>query len=130
MRKAVQIVGLKQRTRQLKTDIPAVFIAMSMEEVPLAAKILAGMTVGYALSPIDLIPDFVPILGLLDDLIILPVMVFFTVKLIPKNVLDQCREEAQGLWDRGKPKMWYLAVPIILFWLLIVWLLVKVFVIR
>ncbi|MDY0318293.1 MAG: DUF1232 domain-containing protein, partial [Candidatus Izemoplasmatales bacterium] len=58
---------LKERAKQLKTDIPAVFIAMKRKETPFLAKILAAITIVYALSPIDLIPDFIPILGYLDD---------------------------------------------------------------
>jgi len=65
-------MNLKERAKKLKTDIPAVFIAMKKRETPLPDKICAGATILYALSPIDLIPDFIPVLGYLDDLIILP----------------------------------------------------------
>ena len=74
---------LKQRADKLKKDIPALFLALKAKETPLAAKILAGLTVAYALSPIDLIPDFIPVLGYLDDVILLPALVALTVKLIP-----------------------------------------------
>ena len=63
-------MSLKDRAKQLKTDIPAVFLALKRKETPWHAKLLAGLTVGYALSPIDLIPDFIPVLGYLDDLIL------------------------------------------------------------
>jgi uncharacterized membrane protein YkvA (DUF1232 family) len=76
-------MNLKERAKQLKTDIPAVFIAIRKKETPALAKITAGVTVAYALSPIDLIPDFIPVLGYLDDLIVLPALVALTVKLIP-----------------------------------------------
>ena len=79
-------MNLKDRAKKLKTDIPAVFIAMKKRETPLAAKIFASVTVLYALSPIDLIPDFIPVLGFLDDLIILPAMIALTVKLVPTAV--------------------------------------------
>ncbi len=116
---------LKDRAKKLKTDIPAVFIAMKKKETPVAAKIIAGLTVAYALSPIDLIPDFIPILGYLDDLIILPLLVALTVKLIPPEVFAECRKEAGNLWQDGKPKKWYYAIPIVLIWLLAVFLIIK-----
>ena len=74
---------LKDRAKQLKTDIPAVFLALRRRETPWYAKLLAGVTVGYALSPIDLIPDFIPVLGYLDDLILLPALVALTIRCVP-----------------------------------------------
>lgn len=118
-------MNLKQRAKQLKKDIPAVFLALKHKQTPVIAKVVAGITVGYALSPIDLIPDFIPILGYLDDLILLPALVALTIKLIPAEVLRECREKSENLWAEGKPKKWYYAIPIVLFWLVIVWLIVK-----
>ncbi len=118
-------MNLKKRAKQLKTDIPAVFIALKRKDTPLPAKILAGITIVYALSPIDLIPDFIPVLGYLDDVILLPMFVALTIKLIPKDVFDECRHEAESLWQNGKPKKWYYALPIILIWLLLVFVIVK-----
>jgi len=118
-------MDLKARAKQLKTDIPAVFLALKKRETPWTAKVLAALTIGYALSPIDLIPDFIPVLGYLDDLIILPAMVALTVRLIPAQVLAACRAEAEGLWNNGKPKRWYYAIPIVLLWLLVVFLVVR-----
>ncbi len=89
------------------------------------AKVLAGATVVYALSPIDLIPDFIPVLGLLDDIILLPLFVALTVKLIPSEVFGGCREEARNMWADGKPKKWYFALPIVAVWLLIIWVVLK-----
>ena len=110
-------MNLKDRDKKLKTDIPAVFIAMKKRETPLAAKIFASVTVLYALSPIDLIPDFIPVLGFLDDLIILPAMIALTVKLVPTAVFKQAQIESEGLWENGKPKKWYFALPIAAIWL-------------
>ena len=118
-------VSLKDRVKQLKTDIPAVFLALKRRETPWLAKLLAGVTVAYALSPIDLIPDFIPVLGYLDDLIILPAMVALTVRLIPAAVMEECRAQAAEIWQNGKPKRWYYAVPIVLIWLLVVFLIVR-----
>ncbi len=118
-------MNLKERAKKLKTDIPALFIAMKKKETPIAAKIVAGLTVVYALSPIDLIPDFIPVLGYLDDVILLPSLAALAIRLIPPEVFDKCREEADGLWAGGKPKKWYFALPIVLLWLLIIYLIIK-----
>lgn len=118
-------MDLKKRATALKTDIPAVFLALKAKETPLIAKIVAGITVAYALSPIDLIPDFIPILGYWDDVILLPALVSLTLKLIPPDVFATYREQAKGMWVDGKPKKWYYAIPIILVWALIVFLVVK-----
>jgi uncharacterized membrane protein YkvA (DUF1232 family) len=119
------MMSLKDTAQKLKTDFPAVYIALRKKETPLIAKICACITVGYALSPIDLIPDFIPVLGYLDDLIILPALVALTVKLIPEDIFAKCREEAGGLWKNGKPVKWYYAIPIVAFWLIIMYLIVK-----
>jgi len=116
----------KQRANQLKTDIPTVFIAMKHPKTPILAKILAAVAIGYALSPIDLIPDFIPVIGLLDDVIIVPALIAVIVKLIPVEVFAECREKAEGLWENGKPKKWYYALPIVLVWVLLVLLIVKI----
>lgn len=119
-------MDLKERAKRLKTDIPAVFLALKDKDTPIIAKILAGITVAYALSPIDLIPDFIPILGYLDDVLLLPMLVALSIKLIPANIFERCRNEAEGLWENGKPKKWYFAVPVVLFWLVIIFLIVKI----
>lgn len=118
-------MDLKERAKKLKTDIPAVFIAMKKKETPVGAKIIAGLTVAYALSPIDLIPDFVPVLGYIDDIILLPALVTLTIRMIPADVFNVCRKEAEGLWPAGKPRKWYYALPIVAVWLLIIFLVVK-----
>lgn len=118
-------MNIKERARSLKSDIPAVFIALKDKDTPLKAKIIAGITVGYALSPVDLIPDFIPVLGYLDDVIILPALVALTIKLIPNEIWMKSKERAEGLWENGKPKKWYYAIPIFLIWGLILWLIIK-----
>ncbi len=117
---------LKEKAKKLKTDIPAVYLAMQKKETPLLAKALAVIAVVYALSPIDLIPDFIPILGYLDDLIVLPALVALVVKLIPENVFNECRIESEGMWVNGKPKKWFYAVPIVVIWVLTVLLVIAV----
>ena len=118
-------MNLKERAKKLKTDIPAVFIAMKKRETPIRAKLIAGLTVAYALSPIDLIPDFIPVLGYIDDIILLPALVALTIRMIPSDIFAVCRKEAEDLWTGGKPKKWYYALPIVLVWLLVMCLIVK-----
>ena len=89
------------------------------------AKLFAGITIAYALSPLDLIPDFIPVLGYLDDLILLPALVALTIRFIPKPVWEKNLALAVSLWENEKPKKWYYAIPIVLFWLLLLWVIVK-----
>lgn len=121
-------MNLKERAKQLKVDIPAVYLALRDKETPLLAKVLALITIGYALSPIDLIPDFIPVIGYLDDILLLPVLIALTVKLIPVEVLNRCREESVGLWEDGKPKMWVFVIPIVIIWILLIRGLIGLFV--
>lgn len=90
-------MSLKERAKKLKTDIPAIFLALKDRETPKVAKIFAGITVAYALSPIDLIPDFIPILGYLDDVILLPALVALTIKFIPPEILEKNRKLSVSL---------------------------------
>lgn len=117
-------MSLKEKAKQLKTDIPAVFLALKGKKTPRYAKFFALLTVIYALSPIDFIPDFIPILGYIDDLIILPALVMLTIKMIPTDVFEEYRKQAQDMWRDGKPQKWYYAIPILLAWALIVFLIV------
>ncbi|MCC3414452.1 MAG: DUF1232 domain-containing protein [Microcoleus sp. PH2017_29_MFU_D_A] len=95
--------SLKQAARQLKKETYAVYLASTDQRVPWYARVLAGVTVAYAFSPIDLIPDFIPILGYLDDLIIVPLGIWLVIKMIPPQVLAECREKAAAEIERGKP---------------------------
>lgn len=112
-------MNLEERAKNLKMDIPAIFLALKDKDTPIIAKIFAGITVGYALSPIDLVPDFIPVLGYLDDVILLPMMVALTIKFIPADIIERNRQQAEGLWENGKPKKWYYAIPIVLFWVIV-----------
>lgn len=120
-------MDLKERAKKLKTDIPAIFFALKDKETPALAKIFAGITVAYALSPIDFIPDFIPVLGYLDDLILLPLLVALTVKCIPKDVMERNRKLSDTMWSEKAAKKWYYALPIILIWMLIVALILIAF---
>jgi len=119
-------VKLKERAKKLKIDIPAVFIAMKKRETPFMAKILAGIAIVYALSPIDLIPDFIPALGYLDDVLVVPGLIALTIRLIPDEVFAECRKQAEGLWAVGKPKRWYYALPVFFIWAAMIFVIVKI----
>lgn len=118
-------MNLKERAGKLKTDLPALFLALKDRETLVLAKVFAGITVAYALPPVDLIPDFIPVLGYLDDVILLPTLIVITVKLIPAPVLERCRAQSEEMWKDGKPKKWVYAIPIVLIWLVIIALLLK-----
>lgn len=119
---------LSERAKKLKTDIPAVFLALKEKRTPWYAKIIAAAVVVYALSPIDLIPDFIPVLGYLDDLILLPALITWCVRCIPEEVFADCRNRAEGMWGNGKPEKWYYTVPFVLIWVIVIALIVLAFI--
>jgi uncharacterized membrane protein YkvA (DUF1232 family) len=119
-------IDLRQRAKKLKKDIPAVFLAFKHKSTPWYAKAMLAITLVYALSPIDLIPDFIPILGYLDDVILLPSLIALVIKMIPKSVMEECRIESEDLWKNGKPKKWYYAIPMIALWIVIVMIIIFV----
>lgn len=112
-------MDIKARAKALKADIPAVFLALRDPETPAAAKVLAALAVGCALSPIDLIPDFIPVLGYLDDVLLLPALIALTVRLIPREVWARSQASARDLWRDGGPKAWYFAIPVAAVWVLL-----------
>ena len=114
----------KEKAKQLKTDTYALYLAYKDPRVPWYAKVFIAAIVAYALSPIDLIPDFIPVLGYLDDLIIIPAGISLSLKMIPKEVLEECREKAKSepISDRSK---WIVAFIIVLIWLLVAYLILK-----
>ena len=111
------LTTLRQRARAIKRDTLALYLAARHPDTPWYAKALAVLIVGYALSPIDLIPDFIPVLGYLDDVILLPAGIFLCIRLIPAHVLDDCRAEAAARFAAGKPTSRTAAVVIVLIWL-------------
>jgi uncharacterized membrane protein YkvA (DUF1232 family) len=92
----------KQRARRFKRDTYALYLAARDPRVPWYTKVLALAVVGYALSPLDLIPDFVPIIGYLDDLILIPLGIALVLRLTPPGVLAECRVQAQQELERGR----------------------------
>ena len=93
------IQALKEKMRDIRLQSFALYLACRDPRTPWYAKALAAVVAAYALSPIDLIPDFIPILGYLDDLVIVPLGIALTIKLIPKDVLEDCRRQAREKLD-------------------------------
>lgn len=88
---------LKTFARRLRVDLAALWLAARDSRTPLLAKLVAGFTVAYALSPIDLIPDFIPVLGYLDDLVLIPAGIWLTIRLVPDELMRSFRRDAQGM---------------------------------
>ena len=109
----------KQWARQLKVEVYALYLAYRDPRVPWYARVFAACVVAYAFSPIDLIPDPIPILGYLDDLILIPLGVMLALKMIPQSVMAECRQKAQIAMQQGKPTNWAAAIVIIIIWILL-----------
>ena len=108
----------KQRVAQLKAETYAIYLASKDPRVPWYAKALILFVVAHTFSPIDLIPDFIPIIGYLDDLIITPLGIMLTLKLIPEEILAECRREAHKIIAQDQPENWWAAAIVIMIWLL------------
>ena len=108
----------KERAQLLKVETYALYLACRDPRVPWYAKALAGCVVGYAFSPIDLIPDFIPVLGYLDDLVVIPLGVLAVRRMVPPAVMSECRERARDLLAQGPPVGRAVAVVIGGIWLL------------
>lgn len=120
------IEGWKKRVEQLKTETYAIYLAYQDPRVPWYAKVVITFVVVHTFSPIDLIPDFIPILGYLDDLVIAPLGIAIALKMIPEDVLAKSREEAQAIVGQDKPRSWVTAAVIVAIWLLVAGLLTAI----
>jgi uncharacterized membrane protein YkvA (DUF1232 family) len=109
------LANLKTKAKKLKQDIFILVEAYKHSRTPLYVKLLAIIIVAYAFSPIDLIPDFIPVLGYLDDIVLIPLGITLVLKLIPKDVLQECREIVEKS-DKVKKKNWVAGTIIILLW--------------
>ena len=119
---------LRRQARALKRETYALYFAYRDPRTPWPARVVAACVVAYAFSPLDLIPDFVPVLGYLDDLILIPAGIALAIRLIPASVMAECRERARDAADR--PTNWAVAAVVVLIWLALaasgVWLLARV----
>jgi uncharacterized membrane protein YkvA (DUF1232 family) len=118
----MDINSWKTKARQLRTEVVALYLASKHPRTPWYAKALAALIIGYALSPIDLVPDFIPVVGYLDDFIIIPAGIALLIKIIPEDILEECRAKAQSDLLNNKSKNWIAGVIIVLVWLLALYL--------
>jgi uncharacterized membrane protein YkvA (DUF1232 family) len=118
--------ALRQTAKRLKREVLTLYCLAKDPYTPLLARVLALLVAGYALSPIDLIPDFIPVLGLLDDLILVPLGVWLVLKMVPQDQLEEAREQAAHL--EKKPISWGGLAFMVGVWLLAAWWLVRLFV--
>lgn len=117
--KVTAIEVWKQRAKDLRSEVYAMYLAYKDPRVPWYARLFAACVVGYAFSPIDLIPDPIPILGYLDDLILIPLGVALVLRMIPEPVMTECREKARTVMSAGKPTNWVAAGILVIIWLLL-----------
>lgn len=110
---------LQQWARRIKRDGVTLWFACKHPATPWYAKALGAFVVAYALSPIDLIPDFIPVLGYLDDVLLLPGLIWLAVRMLPRHVLDACRAQADAwlMAEGKKPLSWVGAVGVVVLWM-------------
>jgi uncharacterized membrane protein YkvA (DUF1232 family) len=116
----MNVEAWKQRARQLSAQTYALYLAYRHPRTPWYAKVFAALVVGYVFSPIDPIPDFLPGVGLLDELVVVPIGVLVAAKMIPQEVLEECREKAREVAEGEKPVSRVAAAVVVTVWLLCV----------
>ena len=116
----MNVEAWKQRARQLSAQTYALYLAYRHPRTPWYAKVFAALVVGYVFSPIDPIPDFLPGVGLLDEMVVVPIGVLIAAKMIPQEVLEECREKAWEVTEGEKPVSRVAAAVVVTVWLLCV----------
>ncbi|MGA8053865.1 MAG: YkvA family protein [Burkholderiales bacterium] len=116
---------LKDRARILKRETLALYLAARDPRTPWYAKVLAVAIVAYALSPVDLIPDFIPVLGYLDELVLIPAGIALVIRLIPPEVMEDAHARAGDVLDRAKKTAIWAAVVIVAIWALVAWVVIR-----
>ena len=109
--------GLKQQVHRLRSETFALYLAARHPQTPWYAKVLVAGIVAYAISPVDLIPDFIPLLGYLDDLIVIPLGMALAIRLIPESILSECRIQADKTFRDRKPESRIAGAVIVIIWL-------------
>jgi uncharacterized membrane protein YkvA (DUF1232 family) len=117
--------SLRNRARLLKRETLTLYLAARDPRTPWYAKLLAVIIVAYALSPVDLIPDFVPVLGYLDELVLIPAGIALVIRLVPEEVMADARSRASEVVGRAKKTAIWAAVVIVAVWLLVAWVVVR-----
>ena len=116
----MSVESWKRRAQQLTAQTYALYLALRHPRTPWYAKVFAALVVGYVFSPIDPIPDFIPGVGLLDEMVVVPIGVVIAAKMIPQDVFEECREKARAVAKGEKPVSWVAAGIIVTVWLLCV----------
>lgn len=125
---SIAVSNLKIKTKKMKNEIGALFLAYKRSDVPWYAKVVILLAVGYALSPVDFIPDFIPVFGYIDDLILLPVIIALAVRLVPSDVMNECRRQSESIFKDGKPIGWIAGIVIICIWIIMIsYILIRIF---
>jgi uncharacterized membrane protein YkvA (DUF1232 family) len=112
------LTKLKTKARDLKVETYALYLVSKDSRVSWWKRLFLGIVIGYAVSPIDLIPDFIPVLGYLDDLILVPIGIFIALKLIPDEVLEDCRKQAKEEERKDMPIGKKTSLLILVIWML------------
>ncbi|VDN49153.1 conserved membrane protein of unknown function [Petrocella atlantisensis] len=113
-------MNLLESAKKLKKEIGTLYYSYRDERTPLFAKVFSIFVVSYALSPIDLIPDFIPILGYLDDIILLPIGIYFALKMIPDVVIVDSRDRAEKEFMKDRKSNYFVAGVIVIIWFIII----------
>jgi uncharacterized membrane protein YkvA (DUF1232 family) len=116
----MNVEAWKRRARQLSSQTYVLYLAYRHPRTPWYAKVFAALVVGYVFSPIDPIPDFIPGVGLLDEMVVVPIGILIAAKMIPRDVLEECREKAREVAEGEKPVNRVAAVVVVAIWLLCV----------
>ena len=113
----------KKKSDSISRKMGAMLLALRRKDTPLYAKLVCGLYVYYVLSPVDIIPDFIPILGTLDDIIILPFLMWLAFKMVPADIMNECLDQSDEIWDEGGERKMRYAIPVFIIWtLLAIWI--------
>ena len=115
----------KEKAERLRDNVYVLWLAFKDRRTPWYAKALVAVVVAYAVSPVDLIPDFIPVLGYIDDLVLVPAGVYLAMKMIPGEVVEDCRRKARNSVIPGKYR-WLVPTIIILIWLLVIYWIIRI----
>ncbi len=117
MKPAAWFKNWQEKAEALERQVYILYLAYRHPRTPWYAKALALGVVAYALSPIDLIPDFIPLFGYVDDLLIVPVGVLLVIKLVPPQVMEECKRRAAEMQAEGAPQFRWMGLVVVLLWL-------------
>ena len=121
--------ALKDWAARLRRDVLALWFAVRDQRTPLGLRLIGYLIIAYALSPIDLIPDFIPVIGYLDELILLPAGLWIMIRLMPAPLLEECRSRADTWIAQGqeRPHSKLGALMVIVIWIMVIWWLISIF---